>query len=102
MNLPVSTLPYRSGPVVISRGFEGETAFGEEGFVVFYVFEEFDGEDTIVGLDGEFVGNDVGCYGGYVGEREGRGEGRNVVGLGVRVGEGGYVGGGELLGEIEG
>ena len=48
------------------------------------------------------MGADVGCYGCDVWEGEGAGEVVDVGGLGTRVGEGGYMGGGEFLGEIEG
>ena len=90
----------------LAAGFQQGGDFGQKEFVVLHVLEHLDAEDAVEfsceGSGGEGVGADVAGYDGEVGEVLARGDAVDVLFLGGRVGEGGYGGGGEDLGEVEG
>lgn len=86
----------------LSGRFQGARYFGEEEFVVFHVFEEFDRDDAVVCRGGEFMVYDVSCDDGEIGQGFGRGDAVDVGLLRARVGEGGYLGVRKDFGEEEG
>jgi hypothetical protein len=89
-----------------AAGFEEGADFGEEEFVVFHMFEEFDAEDAVEGVSpirtAEVVGGDVASDDCEVLEAFFRSDGVDVLFLGAGVGEGCYLRVGEDFGKVEG
>jgi hypothetical protein len=82
--------------------FQGARYFGKQGLVVFHVFEQFDGYDSVVLFRFEFIIDHVAGDDAEVREALGFGDGVDVFFLSAGVGEGGDGAVGEHLGEEEG
>lgn len=78
--------------------FQGVSHFGHEKLVVLHVFEEFDGDDAVIGVRREFVIDDVARDDFYIGQTFGFGDRVDVQFLRARVGEAGDFAVGEFLG----